>query len=174
MTVTKAEIRATEALRRLPEELLASPAFLLKKLGFRAKERGLEAYERMGLTPYHHAILITVEAGPPETQGAIAETLGYDKGQLVGLLDELEDRGLVERKRDPDDRRRQVVRITPSGKRALAKMRTLSQNLEDELLAMLNQAERDQLHALLLRVAEVHLPNCAQPMPSRSDTVTSS
>jgi MarR family transcriptional regulator, lower aerobic nicotinate degradation pathway regulator len=166
MTVTKAEIRATEALRRFPEELLASPVFLLKKLGFRAKERGLEAYERIGLNPYHHAILITVEAGPPETQGAIAETLGYDKGQLVGLLDELEERSLIERRRDPEDRRRHLVQMTEEGNRTLRRLRGLARELEDEFLEPLSEAERAKLHALLFKLAAKHEPRCALFNPS--------
>src|SRR5919198_5836068 len=105
---------------QLPEELVASVTFLLKRLGFAAKERALDAYERTGLHPYHHAVLIVLGEGSRETQGAIADALGYDRGQLVGLLDELEEQGLVERRRDPSDRRRHLVRLTPDGKRSLA------------------------------------------------------
>src|SRR5262249_58496064 len=125
----------TEA--RLPAELLASTLFLLKRLGFMARQRSLEEYEQMGLGPYHHAVLALLDEGVPETQAAIADALGYDRGTLVGLLDELEEKTLVERKRDPDDRRRQVVRLTAAGKRTLMRLRTLNKRLTHEVLARL-------------------------------------
>ena len=147
---------------RFPEELVASTAFLLKKLGMSTKDQAMQAYVETGLNPYHHAILILLDEGSRETQAAIADALGYDRGQLVGLLDELEEQGLVERRRDPNDRRRHLVRMTPEGKRALARLRTLARTLEDELLEPLGADEREQLHALLLRLAEHHLPHCAR------------
>src|SRR3954449_4235359 len=138
---------------RLPEELVASSTFLLKRLGFSAKERGFKAYEQEGLHPYHHAILLALDQGSHETQGAIADALGYDRGQLVGLLDELEERGLVERRRDPNDRRRHLVQMTPDGKRTLRRLRALARELEDDFLEPLSDAERAKLHALLLQLA---------------------
>jgi DNA-binding MarR family transcriptional regulator len=140
----------------------------LKRLGFAAKERAMEAYEEAGLHPYHFAVLVAVGEGPHETQGAVADALGYDRGQLVGLLDELEEKGLVERKRDPSDRRRHIVRITAEGRKALRRLRALARQLEDEFLAPLNDDERARFHALLLRLAEVHEPRCAGvPPPTR-------
>jgi DNA-binding MarR family transcriptional regulator len=146
--------------QRLPAELRESPLFLLKRLGVAAKERSSEAYEGLGLHPYHHAILALLDEGARETQAAIAEALGYDKGQLVGLLDELEQNGHIERRRDPSDRRRQTVHITPDGRKTLSKMRRLSRELEDDFLATLDDRERAALQALLLRLGEQHLPNC--------------
>ena len=146
----------------LPAELVASSLFLLKRLGFAAKSRSVDEYERLGLNPYHHAILALLEGSAPETQAEIADALGYDRGTLVGLLDELEEQKLVERKRDPDDRRRQLVRITADGKRTLGKLRALAR-LEDEFLAPLDAEQREQLHALLLVLAERHEPRCAPP-----------
>jgi DNA-binding MarR family transcriptional regulator len=147
----------------LPPELLASSLFLLKRLGFAAKSRSLDEYERYGLSPYHHAILALLEGSVPETQAEIADALGYDRGTLVGLLDELEEQKLVERKRDPDDRRRHLVRITGDGKRTLAKLRALSKRLEDEFLAPLDAEQRKELHGLLLVLAGRHEPRCAPP-----------
>jgi DNA-binding MarR family transcriptional regulator len=133
----------------------------LKRLGFAVKERGMETYEEIGLHPYHHAILLVLAEGSRETQGSIADALGYDRGQLVGLLDELEERGLVERRRDPKDRRRHLVRLTPEGKRTLRRLRVLAREMDDDFLAPLSEEERATLHALLLRLAEGQEPNWA-------------
>ena len=154
------EIETKPVPQRFPEELVASALFLLKRLGMTAKERSFTAYSEAGLHPYHHAILAVLDEGSLASQGAIADTLGYDKGQLVGLLDELENAGLIERRRDPADRRRQLVQMTPSGRKTLERLRSLSSRLEDEFLAALSDEERAQLHTLLLRLAEQHLPNC--------------
>src|SRR3989454_12047103 len=155
-------------LPQFPEELVASATFLLKKLGYAAKERTMKAYEGTGLHPYHHAILLVLDLGSAETQGSIADALGYDRGQLVGLLDELEERGLVERRRDPNDRRRHLVRLTPDGKRMLRRLRALAKQIDDEFLAPLSEKERANLHTLLLRLAEKHEPRSALASPPSS------
>lgn len=145
---------------RIPAELVASPVFLLKRLGMKAKEEHVEAYADAGFHPYHYAVLATLAEGERETQGAIADALDYDRGQLVGILDEMEETGLVERRRDPDDRRRQTVVMTSEGRKALTKMRALSQRLDDEFTAPLSAAQQQQLQQLLLVLAEKHVPNC--------------
>jgi DNA-binding MarR family transcriptional regulator len=154
------EITTQPIAKRYPAELVTSTLFLLKRLGMTAKDRSLDAYEEAGLHPYHHAILLALEEGSHETQGSIADALGYDKGQLVGLLDELEGAGLILRRRDPADRRRHVVEMTPAGRKALERLRRLSAQLEDEFMSSLGESDREQLHSLLLRLAEQHLPNC--------------
>jgi DNA-binding MarR family transcriptional regulator len=146
---------------RLPAELVSSTTFLLKRLGFAAKEQAMEAYDETGLHPYHHAVLAVLDEGSRETQGQIADALDYDRGQLVGLLDELEDRGLIERKRDPSDRRRQSVRITDEGRRALTRLRELALKLENDFLTGLDESQRATLYGLLRELAGRHLPHCA-------------
>lgn len=150
---------------RLPQELVASPTFLLKRLGFAAKHKALDAYEQAGFNPYQYGILALLDEGARETQASIADALGYDRGQLVGFLDQLEQQRLVERRRDPDDRRRHVVRLTPDGKRTLNRLRTLARSLDDDFLETLDQDERATLHALLLRLAAEHEPRCAGVLP---------
>ena len=165
MTTTQTAPRFTE---RFPEELVSSTVFLLKRLGMTAKEQTLGAFDEAGLHPYHHAILAVLDEGSRETQGAIADALGYDKGQLVGLLDELEDAGLVSRQRDQADRRRQIVQMTPAGRKTLDKLRRVAASVEDEFLSALSEKEREQFHALLLKLAEHHLPHCRLPAPSKT------
>jgi DNA-binding MarR family transcriptional regulator len=160
MTVTPTT-PAPPATQRLPRELVDSTTFLLKRLGHGVKERSVQAYEDEGLHPSHHGILLVLGEGSPETQGSIADTLGYDRGQLVGLLDELEERGLLERRRDPNDRRRHVVQLTADGKQTLRRLRAVSRQVEDEFLAPLSEQERTKLHGLLLRLMETHDPRCA-------------
>ena len=158
---TEPVLTPTHSPDRLPKELVESTMFLLKRLGFAAKGKSMAAFEATGLHPYQFGVLIALAEGSHEPQGAIADSLGYDRGQLVGLLDELEERGLVERKRDPGDRRRQLVRLTPDGKRTLKELRALSKQLEDDFLEPLDAKDRAALHALLLRLAEKHEPRCA-------------
>jgi len=146
---------------RLPAELVDSTSFLLKRLGFSAKGRSMAAFEQAGHNPYHYAVLAALDEGHRETQAAIADALGYDRSQLVGILDELEEQHLIERQRDKADRRRHLVELTPDGRKALTKLRLLSKRLDDEFFAPLDDAERDELHRLLLKLAERHEPRCA-------------
>jgi DNA-binding MarR family transcriptional regulator len=167
MSTTATPTSAPRLGERFPQELVSSALFLLKRLGMKAKEQSLVAYDEAGLHPYHHAILAVLDEGSRETQGAIADALGYDKGQLVGLLDELEERGLVVRQRDRADRRRHVVEMTAAGRKALTRARRLSARLEDEFLSSLDEKEKAQLHALLMRLGEQHLPHCRFAPPAR-------
>src|SRR2546430_313897 len=99
MTATTPETQPRTA-PQLPEELVASATFLLKRLGFAAKERTMKAYEGTGLHPYHPAILLVLDEGSAETQGSIADALGYDRGQLVGDRPLRLGRPLVEHEQD--------------------------------------------------------------------------
>ena len=150
----------------LPQELVDSTTFLLKRLGWAAKEQGMAKYEESGLHPYHDAIMLVLDEGDHETQGSIADALGYDRGQLVGLLDELEEQGLVERRRDPNDRRRHLVTLTADGTKALGRLRRLARQIEDDFLAPLSAQERADLHALLLRLAGKHDARRAHAAPA--------
>jgi DNA-binding MarR family transcriptional regulator len=143
---------------RPPRELVKSPSFLLKRLGFAIKERTFEAFEAEGANPYQHGVLCSLAESRAETQAQIADALGYDRSWLVGLLDELEEQGLIERRPDPADRRRNVVTLKPEGEKRLLELRQISKHVEDEFLAPLDDDERKQLHALLTKLAVHHDP----------------
>jgi MarR family transcriptional regulator, lower aerobic nicotinate degradation pathway regulator len=140
----------------LPEELLASTAFLLARVGFGLKMRVMQEFEDAGFTIYQYAVLALLGEGSAETQARIADVLDVDRSQLVGELDVLEERGLVERRRDPHDRRRHMVSITGDGKRQLGRLRTAVKRIEDAFLEPLDTASREVLHDTLLAVACCH------------------
>lgn len=158
LMATRSEPLRVKQPARPPRELVKSTSFLLKRLGGAVKDQVHEGYDAAGASPFHLTVLAVLDEGERETQATIADALGYDRSYLVGLLDELEDRGLIERKRDPADRRRHLVRLTPAGKKALAKLRALQKSLDDDFLAPLDAEERTALHALLLRLATYHDP----------------
>lgn len=158
MTTTPAPLAKLGA--RPPLELMNSTAFLLKRLGFGIKARTFDAFEAAGESPYHLAVLAVLDENPVETQAAIADALGYDRSWLVGVLDELEEADLIERRRDRADRRRHVVTLKPAGKKKLARLREISRAVEEEYFGPLSPEQRQALHALLLELAAHHDPRC--------------
>ena len=88
-----------------------------------------------------------------ETQLALAQAIRYDKTRLIGLLDELEDQGLITRKPDPADRRARVVTLTEVGQARHAAARADIRAMEAEFLAGLNRPERTRLRETLAQLA---------------------
>jgi DNA-binding MarR family transcriptional regulator len=146
---------------RPPRELVDSTSFLLKRLGWAVKDSTFAAFEEAGESPYHFSILAVLEESARETQATIADALGYDRSWLVGLLDELEADGSIERRRDPADRRRHLVSLKPAGKKKLARLRAISQRVDEEFFAGFEPEKRESLHALLRELAAHHDPRYA-------------
>lgn len=101
---------------------------------------------------WHYAILATLADTGPSAQADISRQLGVDRGDLVTLLNDLEESGWVSRAPDPKDRRRNSVSLTRSGRAALRRFDRLVLAADDELLSPLSAADRKQLLSLLERV----------------------
>jgi DNA-binding MarR family transcriptional regulator len=87
--------------------------------------------------------------------------MGLAPQLVVSLTDGLEERGLVARRTNPDDRRRTLVELTPRGKRALAKADEVTAQVQDEVLSELDPGEQEQLHDLLQRALSSATPDSA-------------
>jgi DNA-binding MarR family transcriptional regulator len=121
----------------------------LARLGRRAADSWGE--ETGCLRPRHLiAIKVLIDRGPMG-QHALGEALSLDPSNVVGLLNELEDRGLITRRRDPADRRRHIVALSPSGQSEAVASAAMAARVEDDLLRALSPAERTTLYDLLSR-----------------------
>ena len=153
-------VQAAPKVPPLPDELLQKSGFVMVRLALGFKLRAIEELEAAGYSQYHYSVLAVLGEQPRKAQATIAEALHLDPSQLVGVLDSLEDKGLVVRQRDPDDRRRHVVSLTAAGRKQLVKVRATIDRLEDELFTPLDAEDRKTFHTLLLRLASYHDPRC--------------
>ncbi|HEY3059875.1 MAG TPA: MarR family winged helix-turn-helix transcriptional regulator [Chloroflexota bacterium] len=108
----------------------------------------------LGMNLKEYAALATLRDHDQVTQQVLCETIHLDPNNCVLLLNALEGGGLAERRRDPADRRRHYVEITPAGRQALARAERALESVEEQVLGALTADERATLHDLLLRAAE--------------------
>ena len=87
----------------------------------------------------------------PLPQSELCVTMHLDPNNCVLMLNDLEDAGHVERRRDPVDRRRHIVEMTPGGHKAMLQAERAMESLEDDVLGALAPEERDVLRGLLAR-----------------------
>ncbi len=106
----------------------------------------------LGIHGRHFSVLAVLGEEKPLAQVEMSERLGIDRNTMVLLLDDLEARGLVTRRRDPRDRRAHLVSLTDGGRNVLAQSTALARRTNDEVFAPLSADERAQLHALLSRL----------------------
>ena len=110
-----------------------------------------------GFRPPAFGVLMWVERLQPVCQKEISDRLGTDPSDLVAVFDMLERAGFVSRGRDPKDRRRYALTLTPSGEEQLGRFRVVAAEVQDELLAPLDDDDRATFQRLVERVVEHQL-----------------
>jgi len=132
------------------EQSVRRSGALIDYLARHLRRRSESALAPLGLRTRHLVALTVLRDRGDVTQRDLATALVLDSTNIVGLLNELEAKGLVQRRRSPEDRRRHVVSLTGEGVSLLYQAETALTAVEDEVFETLSPAQRDQLHDLLV------------------------
>ncbi|WP_329496708.1 MarR family winged helix-turn-helix transcriptional regulator [Kitasatospora herbaricolor] len=128
-------------------------AFLLTQLGTHAADRFAVRVAELGLTPPDIGLLRTIATRPGRSQRALAADLGVVPSRVVALIDRLDGKGLVERRRSTEDRRNHELYLSAEGGRVLGEVRGIAAAHEDDILSALDDGQRAELTELLGLVA---------------------
>jgi DNA-binding MarR family transcriptional regulator len=107
-----------------------------------------------GLRTYHYRLLAALEESGPMVQAELGRNTSVDPSDLVAVLSELEQRGLVQRTADPSNRRRNIVSITRAGSKQLRALDNVIDEIQERVIAPLSQSERRQLTKLLRKLVD--------------------
>jgi DNA-binding MarR family transcriptional regulator len=135
------------------DALTGYTGFLLSRMGMVTMKHFAEHLEPLGLNTRLWGAMNVLEAEGAITQHALGACVGIDPSSMVATIDELESKGLVERRPHPSDRRAHALHLTRKGRETLARGREVARVAHEELFAPLSEEERQQLHDLLLRLA---------------------
>ncbi|MCM2416893.1 MarR family transcriptional regulator [Streptomyces sp. RKAG293] len=156
MTRAEAADLPDDGVPQTPDRLRQRASRLLSQLSTRSDRLITEGLAQADARKWHYAALASLQEYGPASQAALSRRTGVYSSDMVGVLNELVERDLVERGPDPDDRRRNIITISAQGRRHLRRLDKVLDALHDELLAPLSQAERDQFVELLTRLLDHH------------------
>jgi DNA-binding MarR family transcriptional regulator len=131
-----------------------SSAFLLAQVGAHAAAKFAERLAPLGLVPAHAGTLRLIQASSGMSQQALSSMLGLPPSRLVVLIDELEERGLVERRSSSEDRRVYALHLTRKGNEILEAVGKVAREHDDAICTALTPDERETLGGLLRRIAD--------------------
>jgi DNA-binding MarR family transcriptional regulator len=134
-----------------PAPLLESIGFLVTRAHFRMHRDFVTALTPLRIEPRHFGALTTLREVGPIPQAELARVLGVSGATVVQMVDDLEGRGLVERRRLPTDRRTQVLHLLPEADDVRARAMEIGEHMHREWLAGLNRSQTKRLIALLQR-----------------------
>jgi DNA-binding MarR family transcriptional regulator len=137
-----------------PPENLRVPgaAYLLSQVGAHSAERWRERLAPVGVDARSVLVLRHVAAREGQTQASLSASLAVPPSRIVAVIDDLERRGLLERRANPNDRRAHALWLTDRGRAFLAELVAISRAHEADICAGLSQADRSRLIELLTRI----------------------
>ena len=138
---------------RPPEELAGYTGFLLGFLGEKSRARFFQVLAPRGFHPREFGLMTILAGRPGITQQDLAGLARIDPSSMVAVLDGLEERGLVERRVDTDDRRRRAVSLTGEGRATLEALQGEARKIHASFMEPLTEDERKQLNGLLRKLA---------------------
>ncbi|NJC58726.1 MarR family winged helix-turn-helix transcriptional regulator [Brevibacterium marinum] len=129
-------------------------AFLLSQLGADAASGFEQALQSLHITPSDAGLLRLIGRTPGVSQRVLSQQIGVGPSRIVAVLDRLERRELIERRRSRSDRRSHEVSLTANGQEVLAEIRPLAEAHEQAYTDCLSLDEADLLRSLLGRIAD--------------------
>ncbi|MFI0795339.1 MarR family winged helix-turn-helix transcriptional regulator [Micromonospora rubida] len=135
-----------------PVRIRTLPSWLLGRAAARGHRLVAEALAQAGVRMMHHAVLCAVAEREPVSQADLGRSLRVDPKDMVAILNDLHDDGLIVRAPDPHDRRKNAVSISADGTQLLRRTQTLGDEANDQLTAALTATEREHLVRLLERI----------------------
>ncbi len=159
---TATELKPGETGRGAAAPLALGPlpgytGYVLRRAQVALFENFINTFKPLGLRPAQFSVLLVVHANPGRRQSEIAASLGIRQANLVGLIDELDRRGLTKRKRLAADRRSHALTLTAKGKALLKRALALQARFEQHLVAELGATEHARLITSLVKLYEVLL-----------------
>jgi DNA-binding MarR family transcriptional regulator len=133
--------------------LTENVGYLVRRAQVTIFQRFFELFEEADIRPVQYSILTVIESNPGLSQTHLAAALGIRKTNLVGLIDELEARGLARRKPTETDRRSHALFLTPKGTRFISGLHRLDASLNHRISRTMSAAERRRFCEILRQIA---------------------
>ena len=138
----------------MPARILELPTWLISRAYAHSHRLLAEGFATADVRGYHYRLLAALEDFGPASQAALGRRTSIDRSDVVAALNDLAGRGLIQRSPDADDRRRNVITITPAGSEQLRTLDQILEGVQEKLLAPLSARDRTQLIRLLGRLLE--------------------
>lgn len=132
--------------------LLESTGYLLARLGAESRRMWGRMLAEQDLTPHQFGVLMMLARLRAPSQQQLSRAVGVDPRNAVPMVDVLEQRGLLQRRADPADRRRHAITLTPSGQATIERLSQAGNELENAFLESLTDQERASLHTTLSKL----------------------
>lgn len=135
--------------RRKAFSLYDNTGYWVNLLAARMRDRFEQRIKPLGITPPHFGLMLVLHRGDARTPLQLARHVGHHAAAITRHLDRLEEKRLIARKSDPDDRRSVTLRLTPAGRAVIRRALPIAQRMQTQFDAALSPTERKRFNATL-------------------------